>query len=236
MKINRKYVWALTLGMAYAVPAHAQEWVALSGAEFAGQGSYVFAGGLIPLGSGTLGSGLQGRVWADRLQYQYKVNETTVTAIAPGAQLALGYKMPTANGAWSLYGGLGQRRTRLSPDQPGADNSGSHSGFTLLAEAYQLWPEGWRSDENYSYEIGPDSYWLRVKGSKAAPGDGLRHGLALVASGGPDYHINKLGYAVDGFNIGSGLSMNLGLGVSQARDLDAVAYLAVELVYVQSTN
>ena len=232
MKMPVRHILIMLLVMQVFLPAAASDWVFLGGLEVDGQGSYAYAGGITPIGASNLGQGYQARIWLDRLQYEYKANGEQVTAVAPGAQLAVGFKNQLTNGAWAVYGGIGQRNTQLSPDQPGADNRGVRTGVALLAETYQLWSGGWRSDQAISYEFSPGSYWLRIKGGKEAGFADLRHSLAVIVNDGPEYHSNKVGYTLEGLRLGKGLNMNTGIGIGKSRDRDVAAYIVMELVYV----
>ncbi len=230
MYFARRMVVAVVLAAGTQVAA-ARDFVALTGLEAGSQGdSYVFAGAITPLGGANLGQGWQARLWLDRLQYDYKANDSNITARAPGVQLAAGFKASSAVDSWGAYAGISQRNTHLSPDQPAADNRGSQTGVVVLVEAGQTWHDGWRSDQNASYEFAANGYWLRFKGSREM--DQLRHGVAWVISGGSDYHTDKLGYTLDGLPLTPDLRMNLGVGASKTRGLDTGVYLTAELVYV----
>ncbi len=170
----------------------------------------------------------RGRLWLDHTRYEYDKAGQDVRARVTGAEAALGIGGSRDADWWAVYLGPRWESTRLSPDDRGNDNRGSHARAKLLAEAEQG-VGNWRAILGASYVFGADGWWMRGRMLRPQPA-GSRFGGELVLHGGPDYRATQLGglYQIP---LGKASSALFKGGVRHDRDLGSGGYAGVELYW-----
>jgi hypothetical protein len=223
-----------SVGLTWTTPTHAREWLGLTGAEMAEQGSaYAFAGAIVPFGSDTvLGQGWVQRYWLDWVEYRFNSEGEQVRARAPGFSASLGYQNSDGTGSWAAYVGAGYRDTDLTPDRPNAKVRDAQSALLLLAETDHRFAEAWRFNGAIQYSAGPDSYWSRAKFLRKSPSATFWLGMEIVFQGDPDYKAYKLGLVLDELPVSSRVNLNFKLGAVKTKGLETDAYAGIELVGV----
>ena len=149
---------------------------------------------------------------------------------------ALGYQRADTLGYWAVYAGAGYRHTTLDPDRPDASVRGGQSSLPLLAETDRRLNPVWRFVGAAQYAIGPDSYWTRAKLLHATGSGTIWHGPEVVFQGDPDYHATKVGYSIDGWNLGRDLTGSFKFGIIKQKDIENRAYIGLEVVRVFRAN
>jgi hypothetical protein len=214
--------------------SHAREWLGLTGAEMAEQGSaYAFAGAIVPFGSdAVLGQGWVQRYWLDWVEYRFNSEGEQVRARAPGFSASLGYQNSDGTGSWAVYAGAGYRDTDLTPDRPNAKVRDAQSALLLLAETDRRFAEAWRFNGAIQYSAGPDSYWSRAKFLRKSSSATFWLGVEIIFQGDPDYKAYKLGLVLDELPVSSRVNLNFKLGAVKTKGLETDAYAGIELVGV----
>ncbi|MHB8453207.1 MAG: glycosyltransferase family 2 protein [Acidiferrobacterales bacterium] len=208
----------------------AADWLGLAGAETdENHGAYLYAGAVLPVGKNSvLGNGWVQRYWADWLAYRFQSSGVETLARAPGVSASLGRQGRISGWNWGIYGGLGYRDTRLSPDDPSVKVRGSQTYPLLSLELGRLIGQAWRFDGITSFTIGPSSYWARIRILHRLAGKSVYQGMEWVGQGDRDYHGNKLGYVIDGLPAGNQGSIGFKIGVGKIQGLKAGAYAGIE--------
>ena len=227
----------LSLLIAPLTKASAKDWIGLGGLEVAERhNDYAYLGAVAPLpGTPGLGQGWVQRYWIDWLEYTFDSNGE-VRARSPGVAASLGYQRADTLGYWAVYAGAGYRHTTLDPDRPDASVRGGQSSLPLLAETDRRLNPVWRFVGAVQYAVGPDSYWTRAKLLHATDSKAIWHGPEVVFQGDPDYHATKLGYSIEGWNLGKDLTGSFKLGIIKQKDIDNRAYIGFEVVRVFRAN
>lgn len=225
---------ASAAGLAWPGTGQGREWLGLTGAEIAEQGStFAFAGAIVPFGSdAVLGHGWVQRYWLDWVEYRFESEGDQVRARAPGFSASLGYQNSDGTGSWAAYAGAAYRDTGLTPDRPDARVRDAQSALILLAETDRRFAGSWRIAGAVQYSAGPDSYWSRAKFLRKSSGSTFWHGVEIVFQGDPDYKAYKLGLVLDELPLGKRTSINFKLGAVKTRGLETDAYAGVELLGV----
>lgn len=223
----------LSLLIAPLAMVWAKDWIGLGGLELAEKhNNYAYLGAVAPLpATPGLGQGWVQRYWLDWVEYTFDSNGE-VRARSPGFTASLGYQRADTLGYWAVYAGAGYRNTTLRPYRPDASVRGGQSSLQLLAETDRRLGQFWRFVGAAQYAAGPDSYWLRGKLLTALPGERLWLGFELISQGDPDYHANKAGFSLDGWNLGKDLTGTFKLGIIKQKDIVNRAYVGLELVRV----
>lgn len=211
----------------------AKDWIGLGGLEIAQKhNNYAYLGAVAPLpATPGLGQGWVQRYWLDWVEYTFNSNGE-VHARSPGFAASLGYQRADTLGYWAAYAGAGYRRTTLDPDRPDASVRGGQSSLQLLAETDRRLGQFWRFVGAVQYAGGPDSYWTRLKMLRATASEALWHGPEVVFQGDPDYHATKIGYSLDGWNLGKDLTATFKFGIIKQKDIENRHYVGLELVQV----
>jgi len=200
----------------------------LAGSELSPDNSYSYAGLLLPAFGGNLGDGFIQRYWVDRLTYRYDSAGRRIDAESLGAEAALGYVTPTANGSLSGMLGVLYRNTDLSPDDPDSAARGSKWRIKAQGESTQRLAGELELGLMASYVFGQKAYWSRARLGYPL-GDGLRAGPELSLQGDPDYRVTQYGAFLSGLRLGTGIQAGLKAGIRDPRDEGSQAYVGLEL-------
>lgn len=217
------------LGGLAASSVHAGGAVGLAGIEIGRNVSYSFLGYLAPLTAERLGQGWVGRLWADYQTYQYDANGT-IKAQAESVASALGYQVSGDSWGLGAYAGVLLGHTRLSPDDPGNSNRGTHARLQFQLDGDKRLAGDWRVSEVLSYVAGARSYYARLR-LLAPLNSRIGIGPEIAWKGSPDYHAHQVGFVVSGIEPAPGMALNLRFGASQQAGLPTSAYAGVELIH-----
>lgn len=215
--------------------AHAQEAAAplfIGGVQASSLGGYGYAGVIKPFAGARLGEGWFQRAVASVLTYRYDTTldgrTRNVHARAPGLEYAVGRAWSGERASLELSAGVGVRHTRLSPEDPSSDTSGTQWAFTPQLIARQAFTNTVDADVLASYSAGPNSRYVRAR-LGARPADwGWRVGPEATLSSGESYR--QVGVGLFGArSLASGLSLEISMGRLRARDGKEDPYVAVGL-------
>lgn len=212
-----------------ASAAWGQEKLLLSGGELADHAYYGYVGTVLPLGARRDGRGFVQRYWLDRFGYEYEGAPGRIRARAWGAEAALGYAVPWADGWAAASLGLRHTDTELSPEDPSAEARGSQTGLKLQLEGERSLGRGWRAAAIASWSDRQDAYWARLRLMRPL-GTGHRAGAELVAGGNDESRARAAG-VVWSLTPGTGpWSFSIKGGYRREHD-GAGAYGGLELGY-----
>lgn len=197
----------------------------LSGAEAGRSSQYLYLGNVQPLGQSHLGQGWVQRYWLDGIRYEYESGKRTIRAKGAGMEAAIGYQTSGQDGWLAAYAGLRWNHTRLSPNDRGNDNRGSHLRPRLQLEGDTALTGPWRFNGITSYTFGQKAHWTRLRLGHR-PHD-ITWGMEYVHQGDPSYHASQIGLYTDGWRVGQNLRMGLKAGVRRS-DGDNGPYVGVE--------
>ena len=220
----------LLVGMACMTvwPVLAQERIALAGFETSRANQYAYLGMVLPFPGQKLGQGLVQRYWLDYVAYRYEKNATQlVDAKVAGAEAALGYQNGNADGWWGAYLGACLADTRLSPDDPGNEDRGTHWRAKLQIEGETRITPVWRLNAIASHLLGDDNYWVRLRAQTMLANQWFI-GPELIAQGAPNYRAYKVGAFVGNIKVGSDNALTLKVGLNKPHADSAAMYAGAE--------
>jgi hypothetical protein len=213
--------------------SHAQEAAAplfIGGVQASSLGGYGYAGVIKPFAGARLGQGWFQRAVASVLTYRYDATVAgrtrNVHARAPGLEFAVGRAWSGERASLELSAGVGVRHTRLSPEDPSSDTSGTQWAFTPQLVARQAFTNTVDGDVLASYSAGPNSRYVRARlGARPAQGS-WRVGPEAMLSSGENYRQVSVGL-FGARSLAAGLSLEVSIGRLRARDGKEDPYVAV---------
>ncbi|MBX3705325.1 MAG: cellulose biosynthesis protein BcsS [Pseudomonadales bacterium] len=182
MNRSTRLVTMLLCVVAPLVPLRAEDTLLLVGAEGSAADFYTYAGAIVPGPGRKDGRGWFQRYWGERFGYEYENGGQTVEARVWGAEVALGYGIPTGGGWRSVSLGLRHTDTELEPDDRGASARGSQFSAKLQLEGETEFRPGWRIGAIGSYTFVQQQYWGRVRVTRRLI-EQLSVGFEAVANG-----------------------------------------------------
>jgi len=201
--------------------------LALGGFEYSGAGSYAYAGVIMPLAQQPSDSRFVQKYWLDWLTYNYDKDSQQIDATAAGLEASLGYQVAGKQGWAGLYIGGVVRNTDLSPDDPSNGARGTKLRLKLQADG-ELTPQHWRLAGIAAYIAGQNAYWLRARALYDLKGN-FWTGPELIYQGDPTYRRTQLGWAIEGFKLGAGVTLGIKAGASKNEGESTRAYVGLEM-------
>jgi hypothetical protein len=221
--------WMIGLAAcALALPVEAQTGIALAGVEAGNDAQYAYLGTVLPLPGQALGQGWAQRYWLDYTGYIYEKGPgQEIDARVGGVEAALGYTGSSAAGWWGVYLGARYGETRLSPEDPGNEESGAQFSGKLQIEGEAALSPTWRINGIANHLIGLSSYWSRLQ-LQTRLDNQLLVGPELIVQGDNNYSLYKLGVFVGGIKLGRDAALTVKAGASNQDSGSTGAYAGVE--------
>lgn len=196
-----------------AMPALAESvWV--GGASGADTTRVAYLGWMAPLPGQRLGDGWSYSVFADHVAYEYDKGLTVVDARATSLRVSLSRQVPVAGGSFAYGLGLQTRETRLSPDDPGNRNRGSHVRAVGELQWRSSEKADWRSGFYGQYVFAARNDYAKLFVGRRL-GNHVAIGPQIWTGGDPTYRVHGAGLSLDGWRVGA-VRMTAVLGAEHA--------------------
>lgn len=200
----------------------------LTGAEVTdASASYLYLGTSLPLPDSSLAKGYVFHLWADYLTYAYEAGLTDIDAEVNSISASLGYHDSGAGFWWNARAGLIQSNTRLSPNDPSNESSGSQTGIKLQLEGERQLSADDKINGNLSFVSRRAAYWSRVR-YLMRNDDDTYHGPELIIQGDENYEAQQLGWVLTQVPLGGGWDFGV-KGGARLENSDVAVYAGVEL-------
>jgi hypothetical protein len=205
--------------------------IMLAGADKAKGEGYYYLGYIAPFQGSSLGNGYVSRTWIDYNNYNYSSSNRNIDASVKGVSYTLGYQNKLDN-TLTVAGYLGAifHNTSLSPDDTGNKNRGSDLNPLILAEAEKKLTSFSTFNINGSFEPSADAYWSRIR---LGFGNGsLKTGPEFTLQGDPTYESKKIGWFVNGVEMGKDLNFGAKLGFNSTNNGAYTGFIGIEFTKV----
>ena len=167
----------------------------LAGAEVTTDSStYLYVGTSIPLPESNLGKGYALHLWADYQTYSYE-SDGEIDVSVDSLSASLGYHDSGQDHWWNARLGVVQADTRLRPQDPGNDSSGSETNLKIQLEGEKRLTADYKMIGNFEYILGRSAYWMRGR-FLTRNDDNTYDGPELVYQGDPSYSAYQLGWVL----------------------------------------
>lgn len=222
------------LALTISQDSHAENTVALGGAEFDTQGqsfSYLGAGTSKPISSNY---SITGKVFGSYLTYRFDSNGKTLRAESPSFTPSIG--LAFQKDWYLLAGSIGYELRKVEKElTAGGSEESSDSGPSLQAEAY-LYGKGKKTIELIgSYSTINDFFWARGRFKKGVYTFGnradLNIGAELAGMGNNDFSATQAGILAEAFKPGANISLLIKAGLKNTSASDTSAYSGFEVFY-----
>lgn len=227
--MNTKLTLLGVLALVASAAAHGEDRLLLAGGDYADVAYYTYTGLIVPGPGRENGRGFVQRYWLDRFGYEYDGGPGRVDASAWGAEAALGYGAPSANGWWTVSLGLRYTNTDLTPDDREAEARGNQLGGKLQLELEHALTPVWRASAIASYASQQNGYWGRLRLMHGAS-PARAFGVEFVANGNDEADSTAAGLVFTARPQGSRWSVNVKAGYRFQDEGDG-AYGGLEFGY-----